>query len=117
MGFAKYFEDNVELVVERFESRHSVKQSDNTFRSVPIAPPATWTRDTVYDAMIQECIRALDWAGTKTYKDKVLLCRDCGKPFVFSAGWQKKIEAKGWNEPKRCRSCKCINDLIHAMRL
>ena len=40
-------------------------------------------------------------------EDKVLVCRDCGAEFVFSASEQEFYEAKGFeNEPGRCPNCR-----------
>ena len=35
-----------------------------------------------------------------TFEDKTLVCKDCGKEFIFSAGEQE------FNEPTRCRDCR-----------
>jgi CxxC-x17-CxxC domain-containing protein len=41
------------------------------------------------------------------FQDKVLVCRDCGKEFLFSAGEQTFYAEKGFqNEPTRCRNCR-----------
>jgi CxxC-x17-CxxC domain-containing protein len=41
------------------------------------------------------------------YLDKTLTCRDCGEPFVFTAGEQEFYAQKGFtNEPTRCPSCR-----------
>ncbi len=41
------------------------------------------------------------------YEDKTLVCRDCGKEFIFSAGEQEFYAEKGFeNEPTRCRECR-----------
>ena len=41
------------------------------------------------------------------YEDKTLVCRDCGKEFVFSAGEQEFYERNGFkNEPVRCPECR-----------
>jgi CxxC-x17-CxxC domain-containing protein len=42
-----------------------------------------------------------------SYQDKVLVCRDCGKEFLFSAGEQAFYAEKGFqNAPTRCRNCR-----------
>lgn len=42
-------------------------------------------------------------------EDKVLNCRDCNQPFVFSAGEQSFFVQKGLqNEPKRCPNCRLV---------
>ena len=41
------------------------------------------------------------------FEDKTLVCKDCGKEFIFSAGEQEFYAEKGFeNEPTRCRDCR-----------
>ncbi len=41
------------------------------------------------------------------YKDKTIVCQDCGQEFVFTAGEQAFYAEKGFqNEPKRCKECR-----------
>ncbi len=41
------------------------------------------------------------------FQDKTLVCRDCGKEFVFTVGEQEFYAEKGFqNEPTRCRECR-----------
>lgn len=41
------------------------------------------------------------------YQDKTLICKDCGKEFVFTAGEQEFYAEKGFsNEPQRCKECR-----------
>ena len=41
------------------------------------------------------------------YEDKTIVCKDCGKEFVFSANEQEFYAEKGFtNEPQRCRECR-----------
>ena len=43
------------------------------------------------------------------YEDQNLVCEDCGKEFVFSAGEQEFYAQKGLvNVPKRCPECRKI---------
>lgn len=42
-----------------------------------------------------------------TFSNKDLVCRDCGRPFVFTAGEQEFHASKGFrNEPSRCPDCR-----------
>ena len=42
--------------------------------------------------------------------DKTLVCKDCGKEFVFTAGEQEFYKEKGFtNEPTRCKPCRDAN--------
>ncbi|MNM33743.1 MULTISPECIES: zinc-ribbon domain-containing protein [Clostridium] len=39
--------------------------------------------------------------------DKTIVCRDCGKDFVFTEGEQAFYKEKGFdNEPVRCVDCR-----------
>ena len=41
------------------------------------------------------------------YEDKTLVCKECGKEFIFSAGEQEFYAEKGFqNEPKSCKECR-----------
>ena len=41
------------------------------------------------------------------FQDKTLICKDCGREFVFSAGEQAFYAEKGFeNEPARCHECR-----------
>ena len=43
------------------------------------------------------------------YEDQNLVCEDCGKEFVFTAGEQEFYAQKGLvNVPKRCPECRKI---------
>lgn len=42
-----------------------------------------------------------------SFEDKNLTCRDCGKPFAFTAGEQSFYAEKGlMNTPSRCTDCR-----------
>lgn len=42
------------------------------------------------------------------FKDKVIICKDCGNPFVFSALEQEYFEKEGFpHEPVRCPELPC----------
>jgi len=44
--------------------------------------------------------------GTKM-EDKTLVCKDCAKEFVFTAGEQEFYKEKGFeNDPVRCPECR-----------
>ena len=41
------------------------------------------------------------------YEDKTIMCKDCGKEFIFTAGEQSFYAEKGFeNEPQRCKECR-----------
>jgi glutaredoxin len=39
-------------------------------------------------------------------KDRILVCRQCGKDFTFTVGEQERYSDKGWSEPRRCPQCR-----------
>lgn len=39
-------------------------------------------------------------------EDKKIICKDCGKEFMFVAGEQKFYKEKGFNDPVRCKECR-----------
>lgn len=42
-----------------------------------------------------------------TLQDKIIVCKDCGKEFIFSVGEQKFFKEKGFeNDPVRCPACR-----------
>lgn len=41
------------------------------------------------------------------FEDKVLICKDCGGEFIFTAGEQEFYAEKGFTtEPQRCYGCR-----------
>lgn len=38
-------------------------------------------------------------------QDIDLICRDCGRDFMFSVEEQEKFEKRDWDQPKTCVSC------------
>lgn len=43
------------------------------------------------------------------FQDKTIVCRDCGKDFVWTASEQEFYKSKGFeNEPVRCPSCRAL---------
>lgn len=40
-------------------------------------------------------------------EDKTIVCKDCGKEFIFTAGEQEFFKEKGFeNDPVRCPECR-----------
>ena len=41
------------------------------------------------------------------FADETLVCKECGKEFVFTVGEQKFYQEKGFtNKPKSCKACR-----------
>jgi len=39
-------------------------------------------------------------------EDKKLICAECAAEFIFTAGEQEFYNEKGFQEPKKCKSCR-----------
>lgn len=38
--------------------------------------------------------------------DKIIICKECGKEFTFTAGEQEFYAEKGFQDPKYCPECR-----------
>ena len=38
--------------------------------------------------------------------DKTIVCKDCGKEFVFTQGEQEFYATRQYSEPVRCKECR-----------
>ena len=62
------------------------------------------------------------------FEDKTLVCKDCGKEFVWTAGEQEFYASRGFeNQPQRCKPCRdarknaarparCLSSLARTVR-
>ena len=41
-----------------------------------------------------------------TIKDKTIVCKDCGRSFIFRSEEQDFFAEKGYSEPTRCKDCR-----------
>lgn len=41
-------------------------------------------------------------------QDKTLKCKECGDDFVLTVDDQEWYKSKGFQEPKRCKSCRAL---------
>ena len=51
------------------------------------------------------------------FEDKTLVCKDCGKEFVWTAGEQEFYASRGFeNQPQRCKPCRDArkNSMFHS---
>lgn len=39
-------------------------------------------------------------------QDKTIVCKDCGKEFIFTAGEQEFYAQRDFSEPQRCKECR-----------
>ena len=95
MGWAKYMEDNLEIINERMsqmaEGRNTYPAVQATLKmTVCITPVVVPERKPVQDQR----------------EEKYIICKDCGRVFSFSVREQLFYERMGWNPPKRCKACR-----------
>lgn len=65
--------------------------------------------------------RHQEWLAEKerranTFEDKMLVCKKCGKEFLFSASEQKFFKEKGFFKPSMCKECRASIKVINNFR-
>lgn len=99
MGWAKYAEDNLELQTDRLQH----PMNDRWFP----AESYIEVRAVLPVSILPVKVSVSVTASKKSVKpDQILLCRDCGKQFVFTSNDQIFYARKGFHPPKRCRQCR-----------
>ena len=104
MGWAKFVEDNMEMLDDRFyrpinEERY---QQEAIIQVCTILPVATFPIEV---NVTVSCTKP------SARPDRTLYCRDCGRAFRFSGKEQDFFETKGYRPPKRCKSCRELNKI------
>lgn len=123
MGWAKYYEDNLELALSREPliteldaMRYAVKgrQVHNEIlieehnASDKAIPPSIDPLETVVQVEIT--------SSHNKYKTRELCCQDCGRFFLFSSKAQEVFDGNGWKPPKRCKTCRDNRTIKYLMR-
>ena len=68
-------------------------------------------KDLITDTELQECLKLVE--DTEENKDvanhdgedKEIVCKLCGKKFIFTVGEQEFYASKNFPEPKHCKGC------------
>ena len=108
MGWAKYCEDNIEIMLERqilMQSRMQETEIRVVYKNNNKAISKLVL--TVNESTVIE--------EKSTYSNKYIVCKDCGTKFLFTASSQKHFEEKGWCEPKRCKCCRDYRNTRYLM--
>ena len=95
MGFAKYAEDNFEIMEER-RYWTQARETAPTILATSNAPLITRAKE--------EAKHPIKTKPKK--KTRKLVCCECGTSFLFTGGEQHYYEAHNLSEPKRCPSCR-----------
>lgn len=98
MGWAKYYEDNVEIMYDRQATIAS--QSQETSIKLVCAEVLPITK-IIVEIKEERIVHERD-----EYNDKFIVCKDCGRKFLFTANAQKHYDKMGWDDPKRCKECR-----------
>ena len=96
MGYAKYYEDNVEII----ESRMMMHCCETT---------ETQTYDYEMDSISTVSItskKLKKQSNQSNRKPQLIICCECGKSFQFRGGEQRFYEKHHLCKPKRCPTCR-----------
>lgn len=100
MSFAKYFEDNMEIIEERF----ALRQHENA--PTPIYRVTQEVGSKIYLVTTKVVEVKPEVPKKHKRKKKKIVCCDCGETFLFTGGEQKYYEERKLSEPKRCPACR-----------
>lgn len=100
MGWAKYAEDNDEIIFERMDQ---MVNRESPYIEMMNAIPL---RTCHVEISIEACFDEEHAEPKVRYENRSLYCRDCGKEFLFTACEQRFYENKGFHQPKRCKVCR-----------
>ena len=59
-------------------------------------------KDLITDIELQECLELVE---DTVAKDKEIVCKLCGKKFIFTVGEQEFYKSKNFPDPKCCKEC------------
>lgn len=108
MGWAKYYEDNTEIMHERKTAmQYCIPKTE-----IRVACTGFFSSANVIVEIKEEPI-VLQKAE---YTDRYIICKDCGRQFLFSARSQKYFHAMDWSDPKRCKCCRSKHNTRYLMR-
>ena len=112
MSFAKYYEDNIDIIEERIllNSKSEYELPDYSPLKERIVQKTYIVTSTVIEKKKQR-------PQTQKYRTRVIKCCNCGNSFNFTGGEQHYYEEKKLFEPKHCPACrKKRNEYFNNMR-
>ncbi|MCD8026855.1 MAG: zinc-ribbon domain containing protein [Clostridiales bacterium] len=104
MGWAKYSEDNTELTNERLYYLKNKKTVNTQNKNAALGTTQGGK------------LMSKNATESEGCRDIYLICRSCGKRFLFSAHAQRVYRRNGWCAPKRCKPCKEFAKAARLMR-
>lgn len=106
MGWAKYYEDNVEIMCERQAAMES------RIHETEIAVACT-SNPAMTNISVE--IKGIFLVQQEEYKDRYIICKDCGRKFLFTAKAQRHYKKMNWDDPKRCKYCRSYRNTRYLM--
>lgn len=107
MGWAKYYEDDIEIIYERQSAIQTRTQESEIKVVCTIIPTET--------NILNEVKKNPLTIQKIHYEDRYIICNDCGNKFIFSAKTQRYYDKMGWYEPKRCKCCRSFRNTRYLM--
>lgn len=62
-------------------------------------------KDLITDTELKECLKLVEDTNHDCIEDIEIICKDCGKKFIFTVGAQEFYKSKNFPTPKHCREC------------
>ena len=107
MGWAKYYEDNIEIMYERKAAMQFYAQETEIKVVCTTVLPVT--------NIVLEIKETPVAPQQIEHKDRYIVCKDCGRKFLFSAKSQKHFDKMDWDDPKRCKCCRNYRNTRYLM--
>ena len=100
MGWAKYTEDDLEIM----QNRQYMRQQETI---ITVTQKTLIIPFTTVKIKVENRIRKSPESGsTSTLEDRKIQCKDCGRIFSFSTEAQEQYKKMAWCAPKRCKACR-----------
>ena len=104
MGWAKYMEDNNEMIFERLERMNDRRAVIEVTAVIHLPAYPVYPSRNITEGQPQTELKPKS-------EDKILHCKDCGDSFLFSVGEQNFYRRKDLSQPKRCKCCRAIEKI------
>ena len=97
MGMAKYYEDNIEIMEERYSMWRYTERTDYSQAEM---------KESNTICVITTKIKEKTTSKKAKNKTKAIECCECRRRFEFTGGEQHYYEKHNLLEPKRCPECR-----------
>jgi hypothetical protein len=106
MALGKYFEDNMEIFLER--QRNMEERRKHPTSLIRISSPQGFISDVSisFSSASNESNKTTPTIQKKKRSDIISVCKDCGELYIIYEGEQKFFKQHHLHFPKRCRCCR-----------